>query len=282
MADMFHNPQVVRNEEIGNAELVLQVLQQVDDLRLDRDVERRHRFVGDDQARLDRQRARDADALALPAAELVRIAIDARRRRRPTRSSSARDARAAAPRRAPGRARRALRRRCRRRACADSSEPNGSWKISCISRRVAAQRVAVERQQIVAVEAHRARRSARSGAARRRPSVVLPQPDSPTMPSVSPAARSKLDAVDGAHHAARAAEQARRDREVLAQIAHARAAASQVTGRDTPPASWARRGCTRPHARRVRARSGGSMRGALARSRRPTAVAEAAAARQVQ
>ena len=72
---MFHNPQVVRNEEVGDAELLLQVLQQVDDLRLDRDVERRHRLVGDDQARLDRQGARDADALALPAAELVRIAV---------------------------------------------------------------------------------------------------------------------------------------------------------------------------------------------------------------
>ena len=50
-------------------------LQQVEDLRLDRDVERRDRLVGDDQLRLQRQRARDADALALAARELVRVAV---------------------------------------------------------------------------------------------------------------------------------------------------------------------------------------------------------------
>ena len=49
-------------------------LEQVDHLRLDRHVERRYRLVGDDEARLDRQRAGDADALALPAREFVRVA----------------------------------------------------------------------------------------------------------------------------------------------------------------------------------------------------------------
>ena len=49
--------------------------QQVDDLALDRDVERGDRLVADDEARLERERARDADALALPARELVRIAF---------------------------------------------------------------------------------------------------------------------------------------------------------------------------------------------------------------
>ena len=52
----------------------LQIDEQVDDLRLDRDVERGERLVGDDEARLDGERARDADALALAAGELVRIA----------------------------------------------------------------------------------------------------------------------------------------------------------------------------------------------------------------
>jgi hypothetical protein len=50
------------------------VAQQVDDLRLDRDVERRDRLVGDDEAGPDRERPGDADALALAAGELVRIA----------------------------------------------------------------------------------------------------------------------------------------------------------------------------------------------------------------
>ena len=46
---------------------------QVEDLRLDRDVERRDGLVGDDQLRIERERAGEADALALPARELVRI-----------------------------------------------------------------------------------------------------------------------------------------------------------------------------------------------------------------
>ena len=56
--------------------LALQLLDQVDDLRLDRHVERRDRLVGDDEVRIGGQRARDADALLLPAGELVRIAVD--------------------------------------------------------------------------------------------------------------------------------------------------------------------------------------------------------------
>ena len=54
---------------------LLQVLEQVEDLRLHRDVERRDRLVADDQLRVDRERARDADALALAAGELVREAV---------------------------------------------------------------------------------------------------------------------------------------------------------------------------------------------------------------
>ena len=71
---VLDDAEVVRDEEIGDAELLLQLLQQVEDLRLHRDVERRGRLVADDQPRLDRQRARDGDALALAAGELVRIA----------------------------------------------------------------------------------------------------------------------------------------------------------------------------------------------------------------
>ena len=52
----------------------LELLHQVDDLRLDRDVERRDGLVGDDEVRVDGERTREADSLALPAAELVRVA----------------------------------------------------------------------------------------------------------------------------------------------------------------------------------------------------------------
>ena len=67
--------QVVRDEDDRQPELVLELREQVDDLRLDRDVERGDRLVGDDQLRLQRDRARDADALALAAGELVREAV---------------------------------------------------------------------------------------------------------------------------------------------------------------------------------------------------------------
>ena len=60
--------------------LALQLEQQVDDLRSDRDVERGDRLVADDELRLQRDRARDPDALPLSARELVREAIRRARR----------------------------------------------------------------------------------------------------------------------------------------------------------------------------------------------------------
>ena len=56
------------------AELALEVLQKVDDLRLDGDVERGDRLVADDQRGLEGERPRDADALALAARQLVGVA----------------------------------------------------------------------------------------------------------------------------------------------------------------------------------------------------------------
>ena len=50
-------------------------LKQIDDLRLDGDVERRDRLVADDQVRLRRERPCDADALALSALEFVRPSV---------------------------------------------------------------------------------------------------------------------------------------------------------------------------------------------------------------
>ena len=70
-----HNRKVVRYEQVGQAELVLQILKQVDDLRLNGHIQRRNRLVANDEAGIDRKRARDADALPLPAAEFVRIAV---------------------------------------------------------------------------------------------------------------------------------------------------------------------------------------------------------------
>ena len=66
--------QIVADEQQREAELALQVLQQIDDLRLDGDVERRDRLVADDQFGFGGERPGDADALALAAGEFVRPA----------------------------------------------------------------------------------------------------------------------------------------------------------------------------------------------------------------
>jgi hypothetical protein len=51
VADMLDHSQIVRNEEIGEAKLALQVHHQVENLRLDRDIEGGNRLVGDDEPR---------------------------------------------------------------------------------------------------------------------------------------------------------------------------------------------------------------------------------------
>ena len=52
MADVLHDREIVRDEEVGDAEFSLQVDHQVDHLRLHRNVERRDRLVGNDDAGL--------------------------------------------------------------------------------------------------------------------------------------------------------------------------------------------------------------------------------------
>jgi hypothetical protein len=75
VTDVLDDREIMRDEEIGETKFFLQILEQIDDLRLDRDIERGDRLVADDEARIDGQRAGDADALPLPARELMRIAF---------------------------------------------------------------------------------------------------------------------------------------------------------------------------------------------------------------
>ncbi len=70
-----YDGEVVRDEDEGDAELPLEVLQQVDDLRLDGDVQGGDGLVGDDQLRPQGEGAGDADALTLASGELVRVAV---------------------------------------------------------------------------------------------------------------------------------------------------------------------------------------------------------------
>ena len=80
-------------------EPLLQVREQVEDLGLDRHVERADRLVEHEQLGLERQRAGDADSLPLAARELVRVTASCARAPRPTRSKQLRDPRRAASRR---------------------------------------------------------------------------------------------------------------------------------------------------------------------------------------
>ena len=75
VADVADDRKVVSDEQVGQPELLLQVFEQVDDLSLNRNVQRRNRLVADDEARVNCQRPSDADSLTLPAAELVGVAI---------------------------------------------------------------------------------------------------------------------------------------------------------------------------------------------------------------
>ena len=80
VAHLPDHAQVVADEEIGEPEPLLQGEQQVHHLRLDRDVERRDRLVAHQELRIEDQRARQHDALALAARQLVRKALEVMRR----------------------------------------------------------------------------------------------------------------------------------------------------------------------------------------------------------
>ena len=146
-------------------ERLLQLLQQVQDLRLDRDVERRDRLVGDEELGLDGQ-----------ARGRCRCAAAARRRTRAGSAGHGRDAgrparaarRSARAARRPWRAcgYRAPRRGCRATVIRGLRLENGSWKTICIRRRSASICAAIQRRRARRRRSRPCRPSARSAAAR--------------------------------------------------------------------------------------------------------------------
>ena len=70
----MHHREVVRDEDVGQVQRAFQIKQEVQNLRLYRDVKRGDRLVADQELRPQRQRARDAYALALATGKAVRIA----------------------------------------------------------------------------------------------------------------------------------------------------------------------------------------------------------------
>ena len=74
--DVLDHRQVVGDEHIGQAVLLLEVLHQVQNLSLDGYVQSRHRLVTDDKLWVQREGAGNADALAAAAVQLVGIGVD--------------------------------------------------------------------------------------------------------------------------------------------------------------------------------------------------------------
>src|SRR5437762_2559513 len=71
-SEMYRTTPVVRDEEVRNPSLALQLDEQVEDRGLDRDVERGGRLVAEDEARLACEGPRDRHPLLEAARELVR------------------------------------------------------------------------------------------------------------------------------------------------------------------------------------------------------------------
>ena len=71
------DPHVMSDQEDAGIDAVPQVAHEVEDLRLDRHVERRRRLVGDEDPRIERQRLSDHRPLPLPARQLVGVGVDA-------------------------------------------------------------------------------------------------------------------------------------------------------------------------------------------------------------
>jgi hypothetical protein len=78
VGQVFHDGQIVRNEEVCQPMTPLQILQEIHDLGLDTDIQRTDGFIADEEPGFHGQGSRDADALTLPAAELMRISVTVR------------------------------------------------------------------------------------------------------------------------------------------------------------------------------------------------------------
>jgi hypothetical protein len=71
MSDVAHYSEIVSNEQIGEPESRLKRHQQVDDLRLDRNVKGTDRLIADDEIWLQSQSPSDSNTLKLTARELM-------------------------------------------------------------------------------------------------------------------------------------------------------------------------------------------------------------------
>src|SRR5438105_2423944 len=75
VADVAHDREVMGDEEIRELQLLLKIFEQVDDLGLDRHVQRRDGLIAYHQLRVQGKGPSDADALPLAARELMRVPV---------------------------------------------------------------------------------------------------------------------------------------------------------------------------------------------------------------
>src|SRR6202011_3243245 len=75
MGHVLDDGEIMTDEQEGEAEIELQIMQQVHDLHLDGYIERRNRLVTHDQVRLGSKCPRNPNTLALSAGELMRPSI---------------------------------------------------------------------------------------------------------------------------------------------------------------------------------------------------------------
>ena len=94
--------------------------------------------------------------------------------------------------------------------------PNGSWNTICMRARNGAQAALVEAADLASLEADAA--LAVLQAQHRKSHGGLPEPLSPTSPTVSPARTDKRHAIDRPHRADHPAQHAAADREMHAHI----------------------------------------------------------------
>ena len=65
----------MRDKDIGEAEVFFEAIEEVQNLRLHRDIESRHRLVADDKFRMHCQRSRNTNPLSLTTREFMRITL---------------------------------------------------------------------------------------------------------------------------------------------------------------------------------------------------------------
>lgn len=75
IGNVAHHAQIVAYEHVSESALLLQVAQEVEYLVLNRHVECRHRLVAHNERRVEGYGTRYADALSLPARELMRVTV---------------------------------------------------------------------------------------------------------------------------------------------------------------------------------------------------------------